>query len=236
MIKMIVYGKSVLDEIVRIRYPVKKIYLRESNNEKFQEIEEILKKNGYHYIKTSAKHLEKLCGEEKNQGIVIDLDFNYADETYLDGDFIVLLDHIVDPHNLGAIIRTCVGAGVSAIVITKDRSAKITPAVVKVSAGTVFRIPVVIVTNIVYTIEKLKNKGYWVYGADMNGKNLYEEGFISPVAIVFGNEGEGLSRLVKERCDQLISIPMRSKIDSLNVSVSAGIILFEISRKCFMKR
>ncbi|HEY8540901.1 MAG TPA: 23S rRNA (guanosine(2251)-2'-O)-methyltransferase RlmB [Pseudothermotoga sp.] len=229
---MIVYGKSVLDEIIRTHYPVKKIYLKESDDDKFKAIEQLLKKNGYSYTYTTSKHLEKLCGEEKNQGIVIDLDFNYSDETALNGNLVVLLDHVVDPHNLGAIIRTSVGAGASAVVITKDRSAKVTAAVVKVSAGTVFRIPVVIVTNLANTIERLKERGYWVYGTDMRGKNLFDEKFLPPVAVVFGNEGEGLSRIVKERCDQLISIPMFSSIDSLNVSVSAGIVLFEIARKC----
>ncbi len=233
---MIVYGKSVLDEIIRTHYPVKKVYLKDSDDGKFRLIEQLLRENGYPYTYTTSKHLEKLCGEEKNQGIVIDLDFQYSDETALDGDLIVLLDHVVDPHNLGAIIRTSVGAGASAVVITKDRSAKVTAAVVKVSAGTVFRIPIVVVTNLVSTIEKLQKRGYWVYGADMQGKNLFEEKFVPPVAVVFGNEGEGLSRLVKERCDQLISIPMFSSIDSLNVSVSAGIVLFEIARKCSFKK
>lgn len=230
---MIVYGKSVLDEIIRTRYPVRKIYLKESDDDKFKGIEQLLRNYNYPYTYTTPKHLEKLCGEEKNQGIVIDLDFRYSDESSLEGNLIVLLDHVVDPHNLGAIIRTSVGAGASAVVITKDRSAKVTAAVVKVSAGTVFRIPIVVVTNLANTIERLQKRGYWVYGADMQGKNLFEERFIPPVAVVFGNEGEGLSRLVRERCDQLISIPMFSSIDSLNVSVSAGIVLFEIARKCF---
>lgn len=231
---MIVYGKSVLDEIIRTHYPVRKIYLRESGDDKFKAIEQLLRKNGYSYTYAAPKYLEKLCGEEKNQGIVIDLDFQYSDETSLDGNLIVLLDHIVDPHNLGAIIRTSVGAGASAVVITKDRSAKVTAAVVKVSAGTVFRIPIIVVTNLANTIEKLQERGYWVYGTDMQGKNLFQERFTPPVAVVFGNEGEGLSRLIRERCDQLISIPMFSSIDSLNVSVSAGIVLFEIARKCLV--
>ncbi|AEH50181.1 23S rRNA (guanosine(2251)-2'-O)-methyltransferase RlmB [Pseudothermotoga thermarum] len=228
---MIVYGKSVLDEVLRTRYPVRKIYLSEEKAKKFALLEQQLKKLGYPYEYTSKKNLEKLCQEEKNQGIAIDLDFKYSDESALTGNLIVMLDHITDPHNFGAIIRTAVGAGVNAIVIPKDRSVKVTPAVVKVSAGTVLRMPIVIVTNLVQTIEKLKKKGYWIYGADVGGKNLYEEKFTAPICVVFGNEGEGLSRLVKESCDQLIAIPMKSSIDSLNVAVSAGIILFEIARQ-----
>ncbi len=228
---MIVYGKSVLDEVLRTRYPVKKIYLDQDKSKKFVQLEQALKKFGYSFVYTTKKHLEKLCQEEKNQGIVIDLEFNYHDESALNGDLIVVLDHITDPHNFGAIIRTSVGAGASAIVIPKDRSVKVTPAVVKVSAGTVLRIPIIIVTNLVQTFEKLKQRGYWVYGADMNGKSVYEEEFTPPICVVFGNEGEGLSRIVRENCDQIISVPMRSSIDSLNVAVSAGIILFEISRQ-----
>lgn len=228
---MIVYGKSVLEEILRTRYPVKKIYLREDKKEKPSELFEKLKKAGYPVVFTSEEKLTKLCGEEKNQGIVIDLEFQYGDESELEGDLIVILDHITDPHNLGAITRAAVGAGAKAIVIPKDRSVKVTPAVVKVSAGTVLRIPVVIVTNLARTIEKLQQKGFWVYGADMSGTSVYEEDFQPPVVVVFGNEGEGLSRLIREKCDRLISVPMYSDIDSLNVSVSAGIILFEIARK-----
>ncbi len=228
---MIVYGKSVLDEVLRTRYPVKKIYLSEEKAKKFTQLEQQLRKLGYSYIYTTKKQLESLCQEEKNQGIAIDLEFNYSDESKLEGELIVILDHITDPHNFGAIVRTAVGAGASAIVIPKDRSVKVTPAVVKVSAGTVLRIPIVIVTNLVQTMERLKQRGYWIYGADMDGKSIYEEKFVPPVCVVFGNEGEGLSKLVRESCDQIISIPMRSSIDSLNVAVSAGVILFEISRQ-----
>ncbi|MEN3008694.1 23S rRNA (guanosine(2251)-2'-O)-methyltransferase RlmB [Pseudothermotoga sp.] len=228
---MIVYGKSVLEEVLKIRYPVRMIYLREDKKDKPSELFEKLKKAGYPVTFASEEKLIKLCGEEKNQGIVIDLEFRYADETELEGDLLVVLDHITDPHNFGAIARTAVGAGAKAIVIPKDRSVKVTPAVVKVSAGTVLRIPVIIVTNLARTIEKLKQEGFWVYGADMSGKSVYEEDFQSPVVVVFGNEGEGLSRLIREKCDELIAVPMYSDIDSLNVSVSAGIVLFEIARK-----
>lgn len=228
---MIVYGKSVLEEVLRTRYPVKMIYLREDKKNKPSELIERLKKSNYPFTFVSGAKLAKLCGEEKNQGIVIDLEFEYAEESEIQGDLVVLLDHITDPHNFGAIARSAVAAGASAIVIPKDRSVKVTPAVVKVSAGTILRIPVVIVTNLARTIEALKERGYWVYGADMAGTSVYEEKFEPPVAVVFGNEGEGLSRLVKEKCDQLIAVPMYSDIDSLNVSVSAGIIMFEIARK-----
>ncbi|MGB9790400.1 MAG: 23S rRNA (guanosine(2251)-2'-O)-methyltransferase RlmB [Thermotoga caldifontis] len=228
---MFVYGKSVLEEVLRTRYPVKMIYLREDRKNRPSELIDRLKKANYPFTFVSEKRLAQLCGEEKNQGIVIDLEFNYGNESDIEGELVVILDHITDPHNMGAICRTAVAAGASAIVVPKDRSVKVTPAVVKVSAGTVLRIPVVVVTNIVRTMEQLKERGYWIYGADMEGKSVYDEEFEPPVAVVFGNEGEGLSRLVRENCDGLIAVPMYSDIDSLNVSVSAGIILFEIARK-----
>ena len=149
---------------------------------------------------------------------------------------IVILDQIQDPHNLGAIVRTSVGAGANGIIIPKDKSVKVTETVVKVSAGTVFRAKIAIVTNLARTIEELKERGVWVYASDVNGTPIYEEDFTLPTAFVFGNEGEGIRRLVKEKCDRVLTIPMENDIDSLNVSVSVGIVLFEAVRQRRMKR
>ncbi len=229
---MIVYGRNVLDEVLRAKYPVKRIYLKaENRTQEISRIEKNIREYGYPFSYVSKKRLAELCGEEKNQGVAIDLSFSYSDLDEINAKLVVLLDHIIDPHNLGAIIRTSTAAGAGAVVITTNRSAQITPAVVRVSAGTVFRIPIVRVTNLSRSIDRLKSLGYWIYGADTRGKNVFESSFISPTAVVFGNEGKGLSRLVKEKCDELISIPMKSGVDSLNVSVSSGIILFEVCRK-----
>ncbi|KUK01944.1 MAG: RNA methyltransferase, TrmH family, group 3 [Thermotoga sp. 50_1627] len=228
---MIVYGRNVLEEVLKSHHPVRKVYLRADESSKLSSLVEKLKKANFPFTFVPRRKLAELCGEEKNQGVVIDLEFKYADEAEIKGDLVVLLDHINDPHNLGAITRTAVAAGAGAIVIPKDRSVDVTPSAVKVSAGALLRIPVVKVTNLPRTIDNLKKKGYWIYGADMKGTSVYEEDFQPPVALVFGNEGEGLSRLVKQKCDQLIAVPMYSDIDSLNVSVSAGIIMFEIARK-----
>lgn len=228
---MIVYGRNVLEEVLKSHHLVRKVYLRADERNKPSSLVEKLKKANFPFTFVPRRKLAELCGEEKNQGVVIDLEFKYADESEIKGDLVVLLDHINDPHNLGAIARTAVAAGAGAIVIPKDRSVDVTPSAVKVSAGALLRIPVVKVTNLPRTIDNLKKKGYWIYGADMKGTSVYEEDFQPPVALVFGNEGEGLSRLVKQKCDQLIAVPMYSDIDSLNVSVSAGIIMFEIARK-----
>lgn len=229
---MIIYGRNVLDEVLKAKYPVKRIYLKaENRTQEISRIEENIREYGYPFSYVSKKRLAELCGEEKNQGVAIDLSFSYSDLDEINAKLVVLLDHIIDPHNLGAIIRTSAAAGAGAVVITTNRSAQITSAVVRVSAGTVFRIPIVRVTNLSRSIDRLKSLGYWIYGADTRGKNVFDSSFISPTAVVFGNEGKGLSRLVKEKCDELISIPMKSGVDSLNVSVSSGIILFEVCRK-----
>jgi len=228
---MIVYGRNVLEEVLKSHHPVKMVYLRKDEKDRPSQLIEKLKKLNCQFTFVPDKKLAELCGEAKNQGVVVDLEFRYADESEIKGDLVVLLDHINDPHNLGAIARTALAAGAGAIVIPKDRSVGVTPSAVKVSAGTLLRIPVVKVTNLPRTIDDLKEKGYWVYGADMEGTSIYEEDFRPPVALVLGSEGEGLSRLVKQKCDQLIAVPMYDDIDSLNVSVSAGIILFEMARK-----
>ncbi|MBK5252672.1 MAG: 23S rRNA (guanosine(2251)-2'-O)-methyltransferase RlmB [Peptostreptococcaceae bacterium] len=146
--------------------------------------------------------------------------------------FLILLDEIQDPHNLGSVLRTADASGADAIIIPKRRSATLTPIVAKTSAGAVEYVPVCKVTNMVKTIDKLKDCGVWVTGADMNGEKLYyQEDFKGPMALVIGNEGQGISRLVKEKCDFLVRIPMRGKVNSLNASVSASILMYEVRRQ-----
>ncbi|MBR4030830.1 MAG: 23S rRNA (guanosine(2251)-2'-O)-methyltransferase RlmB [Clostridia bacterium] len=149
--------------------------------------------------------------------------------------FIVVLDEIEDPHNLGSVIRTANGAGVHGIIIPKHRSAGLTATAAKVAAGACFYTPVAKVTNLARTISELKQKGIWFYGADMAGeKTVFETDFSGGVGIVIGNEGKGISRLVKEECDFLVKIPMLGEIESLNASVSAGIFMYAAS-KCNRK-
>jgi len=234
---MFLYGRNVLKEAIEAGQKIKRVYVYE-NIEKFNELTEFLKKHKIRFQKAPTKVLEKLSGESKNQGVVFEIEefryhsleevLNYSKTEFF---FFIMLDQIQDPHNLGAIIRTAVCAGADGVVITKDRSAKITPAVVKVSAGMVFRIPIIMVTNLVDAINRLKKQGVWIYGADMNGKNLWDADLKIPLALVMGNEGRGLRRLVKENCDELIGIPMKNNADSLNVSVSTGILAFEVLRQ-----
>ncbi|MGE9883601.1 23S rRNA (guanosine(2251)-2'-O)-methyltransferase RlmB [Blautia obeum] len=145
--------------------------------------------------------------------------------------FLILLDNIEDPHNLGAIIRTANLAGAHGVIIPKRRAVGLTATVAKTSAGALNYTPVAKVTNLTKTMEELKEKGLWFVCADMGGKMMYDLNLKGPIGLVIGNEGEGVSRLVKENCDFVASIPMKGDIDSLNASVAAGVLAYEIVRQ-----
>lgn len=144
-------------------------------------------------------------------------------------DLILILDGVTDPQNLGSMIRTAYCFGVNGLIIPKDRSAHVTAAVIKASSGTAGSIPVAMEVNLSSAIEYLKGKGFWIYGADaVNGQNIHATNYRGHIAVVMGSEGKGIRPLIRKKCDYLLSIPMRGEIDSLNVSVAAGIILHEI--------
>ena len=145
--------------------------------------------------------------------------------------FVILLDGIEDPHNLGAIIRTACLAGAHGVILPKRRAVGLTPVAVRASAGAINYVPVARVTNIGNEIEKLKEKGLWFVCADMDGKRMYDLSLTGPIGLVVGSEGDGVSRLVKEKCDFVASIPMKGEIDSLNASVAAGVMMYEIVRQ-----
>ena len=145
--------------------------------------------------------------------------------------FIFILDNIEDPHNLGAIIRTANLAGAHGVIIPKRRAAGLTSTVAKTSAGALNYTPVAKVTNLGQTIDELKEKGLWFVCADMNGETMYRLNLTGPIGLVIGNEGEGVSRLIREKCDFVASIPMKGDIDSLNASVAAGVLAYEIVRQ-----
>ena len=145
--------------------------------------------------------------------------------------FLILLDDIEDPHNLGAIIRTANLAGAHGVIIPKRRAVGLTATVAKTSAGAINYTPVAKVTNLTKTMKELKEKGLWFVGADMGGESMYKLNLTGPIGLVIGNEGEGVSRLVKETCDFVASIPMKGDIDSLNASVATGVLAYEIVRQ-----
>ena len=186
------------------------------------------------------ERLEQMSKTGKHQGVIafcaayeyasIEDMLNLAREKNED-PFIFLLDNIEDPHNLGAIIRTANLAGAHGVIIPKRRAVGLTAVVAKTSAGALNYTPVAKVTNLSAAIEELKKKGLWFVCADMNGDVMYKLNLRGPIGLVIGNEGEGVSRLVKEKCDFMAAIPMKGEIDSLNASVAAGILAYEIVRQ-----
>ena len=149
-----------------------------------------------------------------------------------DKPFIVILDHLEDPHNFGAIIRTCEAAGVDGIIIPKDRSVSVNSTVMKTSAGALNNMKICMVTNLNRCIDELKDKGIWIVGTDMTDSVSYDSiDYDMPVAIIIGSEGFGISRLVREKCDFVVNIPMKGKVNSLNASVAAGILIYKIFEK-----
>lgn len=229
---MYIYGKNVAIEELKKENNIEKIYLYKN----FKEID-ILKEIERKRIKT--EYLEKYELDKmvkgNHQGIILkvkDFEYNSLDELLnTKNPLVVILDHIEDPHNFGAIIRTCEAAGVTGIIIPKDRSVEVNSTVIKVSTGAINGIKIVQVTNLVRTIEELKKHGFWIIGTDMEGTDYTEIDYSGSTAIVIGNEGKGMSRMVEENCDFIASIPMLGKTNSLNASVSTGIIVFEAVRK-----
>ena len=180
------------------------------------------------------EHLSKFDMDKKvnglHQGIILDVpDYKYYDIDDIIGDdnLIVMLDHIEDPHNFGAIIRTCEAAGVSGIIIPSDRSVEVNPTVIKTSVGTTEKMKIVRVTNLNSTIKYLKDKGYWIFGTDMEGTNYTELDYKGKTVIICGNEGSGMSKLTKDNCDFIATIPMNGEVNSLNASVATAIVVFE---------
>ncbi|WP_126992456.1 23S rRNA (guanosine(2251)-2'-O)-methyltransferase RlmB [Thermosipho globiformans] len=232
---MKVYGRNILKEILETNTKVRMIYFSDTNSAELTDLIEEVKKRKLPFTIANKKVLQRLSNTEKHQGVVIDIgEFEYKDESIIESlekPFLVILDQLQDPHNFGAIIRTAVASGADAVIIPKNNSVQVTPTVVKVSVGTIFKINIIKTTNIARFIKNIKEMGIWVYGADTNGKVYYKTDLRKPIAIVLGNEGSGIRPNVKEKCDALITIPMKNSVESLNVSVSAGILLYEVMRQ-----
>ena len=193
----------------------------------------------------SKERLDQLSETRVHQGVIAQVAaYEYATvedilakaEEKGEPPFIFLLDNVEDPHNLGAIIRTANLAGAHGVIIPKRRAVGLTSTVAKTSAGAINYTPVAKVTNLVRTIEELKEKGIWFVCADMDGDTMYQLNLTGPMGLVIGNEGEGVSRLVREACDFTASIPMKGDIDSLNASVAAGVLAYEIVRQRFQQK
>lgn len=222
---MLVWGKNVFNEIDVKK--IRKVYLDKNNS---RDLLSYLQNNKIRYDLVDKKVLDDMAAKN-HQGIVVDIyDYEYKelDECFND-NFVIMLDHLEDPHNFGAIIRTCECAGIKHIIIPKDRSVRVNETVIKVSSGAISHVDIIMVSNLSNAIDKLKNNGFFVYGADMDGKTYTDVDYADKKVLIIGNEGKGISPIVSQNCDEIISIPMYGEINSLNASVSAGILIYGIN-------
>ena len=230
-------GKNPIREVINSGASINKLYVLDKvADPQIREWVQIAKKSHARVEWVDKKTLDKLSETGHHQGIIAEVaDFKYADLDEIlkkDGDLLlVLLDDLQDPHNLGSIIRVAECAGADAVIIPSRNSVVVNETVIRVSAGASAHMPVCRVGNLNATIEKLKKQNVWVFGADMDGETMYKTNLKGNIALVVGAEGTGLGRLTKELCDQVVSIPMHGKVNSLNASVSAGILLYEAVRQ-----
>ncbi len=235
-------GRNSVLELLKSSKDINKLYIQKG--EKHGSILEIIalaKEKKVVISEIEKSKMDKISQTSNHQGVIATVppfdyceidDIIYEAKSKNENPFILILDGIEDPHNLGSIIRTAECAGVHGIIIPKRRAAQVNSTVSKTSAGAVQYVKIARVNNINEAIKKLKEKDVWIYGTDMNAKKNYnKEKYDAGVGIVIGNEGSGISRLVKENCDILIKIPMKGKINSLNASVSAGIIMYEVANQ-----
>ncbi|WP_292219097.1 23S rRNA (guanosine(2251)-2'-O)-methyltransferase RlmB [Butyrivibrio sp.] len=234
-------GRNAVIEAYRSGKTIDKIYILDGCQDgPVSTIRREAKKNGTLIKFVSRERLDQMSETGKHQGVIaIAAAYKYSEMEDIfnlaklrgEDPFVFILDNIEDPHNLGAIIRTANLSGAHGVIIPKNRAVGLTATVAKASAGALNYTPVVKVTNIASTIEALKDKGLWFACADMGGTRMYDLNLKGPIGLVIGNEGSGVSRLVREKCDMIASIPMKGDIDSLNASVAAGVLAFEVVRQ-----
>ena len=234
-------GRNAVIEAFRSGKTIDKLYILDGCQDgPIQTIKREAKKTDVIIRFVDKERLDTLSSTGHHQGVIAKCAaYEYAEVDDIlenarkkgEDAFIIVLDNIEDPHNLGAIIRTANLAGAHGIIIPKNRAVGLTATVARTSAGALNYTPVAKVTNIARTIEDLKKQGIWFACADMDGQIMYKQNLTGPIGLVIGNEGEGVSRLVKEKCDFVCSIPMKGDIDSLNASVAAGVLMYEVVRQ-----
>lgn len=235
----LIIGRNAVAEILKSGREIDRMFVaRDSRNPAVNRLIAMCRETGAPVKEVDLKKLDYMCGGAVHQGVAVSV----AAHTYASTDdilayakekneppFVLVCDEIEDPHNLGAIIRTAEAAGVHGILIPKRRSASLNYTVGKTSAGALEYMRVARVSNIASALDMLKERGFWIYGADMDGANYKTTDFSGAVALVIGSEGQGIGRLVREKCDFIVSLPMKGKINSLNASVAAGILMYEIA-------
>ena len=237
----VIEGRNAVIEALRAGTAIDKIYIMKGETDSaLGHIASAAREKGIVVVDADRRKLDGMSRTHSHQGVIalaavreyasVDDILNAAREKG-ENPLIVVCDELSDPHNLGAVIRTADAAGAHGVIIPKRRSVGLTWAVGKASAGAVEHLPVARVGNLASTLEELKARGLWVYAADMDGAPWCQTDFTGPVALVIGSEGRGVSRLVKEKADFVVSLPLKGKINSLNASVAAGILCYEVSRQ-----
>ena len=229
---MLVYGRNIAKDLLKKNKYIKKIIIQDSFDDK--EIKSYLENAKFNVIVKSKKEIDSLCSGV-HQGIILDIpDYKYGEINDVfnnNEEFVVILDHLEDPHNLGAIIRTCEAAGVKSIIIPKDRQVQVNATVMKTSVGTLDNVNVIEVSNLVNAIDKLKSNGFWIVGTALENSQDYRTiDYSGKIALIIGNEGNGISNIIRKNCDFLANIPMYGTTNSLNASVAAGIMIYEVVR------
>ncbi len=233
-----VYGKNVVKRLLEDKTKIYELYLSYNDDS----IIKLAKSLNIKLIRQDRKQLDKLVGTDNHQGIIAKIDEYKTVEVSdilkkvpeSEYGLIIVLDELEDPHNLGAILRSADAVGAHGVIIKKHNQVGLTPTVAKVSAGAINTVLVSSVTNISMTLKDLKDKGYWIVGTDMENAQDYRKlKYDMNIVVVIGNEGKGISPLVKKQCDFMVKLPMRGKISSLNASVATGILLYEIYNKRF---
>jgi 23S rRNA (guanosine2251-2'-O)-methyltransferase len=246
IIDNLIVGKQPVLEALKSRQPIERILiLHGTTGSHIDQAKQLARKLAVPVKETDKDRFAEIAGDTLTQGIIAIIDsYRYAEiEEILavaqqknESPFILILDEIEDPHNLGALIRSAECAGVHGIIIPLHNAASVNSTVAKTSAGATAHLPIARVTNIVQTMEELKKAGVWIVGAEMETDKLYyEHDYRGSLAIVIGNEGRGIRRLVKEKCDFLVKIPMHGKIESLNASVAGALIMFEAAKSRMQK-
>lgn len=236
-----IVGRNAVLEALKSGKTVDTVYVLQGERQgSISKIIALAKDSGIPVKEVSAEKLTHLAGGETHQGVaavMAAIEYASVDDILArakekdEPPFIIIADGIEDPHNLGALIRTAEAAGAHGMIIPKRRSASVTAAVFKTSAGACAHLPVAKVANIPAAIDELKENGVWIYGADMDATPWCKQDFGGAVGLVIGSEGEGIGRLVKDKCDFIVSLPMLGKVSSLNASVAGGILMFEVARQ-----
>ena len=238
---MIIYGKNAVREAIVSGKTINKLMVENGPKDKIgSEILSLARENRIKIAFETKQNLFKRSGTQKHQGFVAEItEFKYSSvqdillraEEKEEQPFVLVLDEIADPHNLGAIIRTAEAIGVHGIVLQKDRACAVNDTVHKTSAGAISNMLIARETNLTQVLTFLKKQGLWVFGLELGGSDIFRTNLKGPIALVVGSEGFGIKDLVKKNCDEIISLPMRGQVNSLNASVASGIALYEIARQ-----